>query len=272
MRRKVFIISDRTGITAETLGHSLMTQFDSIDFEQVSVPFVDSVDKARQVARRISDAAERDRCRPIVFSTLVDPDVRATVAAVDALFFDFFATFIGPLEKVFQHSSSHMVGRSHGLTDLRSYMTRMNAINYSLNHDDGLNSQGYEHADMLLVGVSRSGKTPTCLYMAMSFGIRAADYPLTEEDLTDLPLPEELAPYRTRLYGLSIDPQRLSEIRGERRANSRYASLQQCRYEVSRAEALFRRERIPCLNTSFSSIEEIATSILHQTGIRRRLY
>jgi hypothetical protein len=158
------------------------------------------------------------------------------------------------------------------MNDLRSYMLRMDAINYTLNHDDGLNSQGYEHSDMLLVGISRSGKTPTCLYMAMSFGIRAANYPLTEEDLSSLRLPLEIEPYRERLYGLSIDPQRLSAIRSERRPNSRYASLQQCRYEVARAEALFRRERIPCLNTSFSSIEEIATSILHQAGIRRRLY
>jgi hypothetical protein len=249
-----------------------MTQFDSADFDQVSIPFVDTVDKARQVAQRITAAGSDGRGRPIVFSTLVDPEVRATVAAADALYFDFFATFIGPLEKVFRLSSSHMVGRSHGMNDLRSYMLRMDAINYTLNHDDGLNSQGYEHSDMLLVGISRSGKTPTCLYMAMSFGIRAANYPLTEEDLSSLRLPLEIEPYRERLYGLSIDPQRLSAIRSERRPNSRYASLQQCRYEVARAEALFRRERIPCLNTSFSSIEEIATSILHQAGIRRRLY
>ncbi|HEY5789365.1 MAG TPA: pyruvate, water dikinase regulatory protein [Gammaproteobacteria bacterium] len=271
-RRTVFIVSDRTGITAETLGHSLLTQFDSIDFEQVSLPFIDTVDKARAAAERIHAAGIHDGHRPIVFSTLVDPEVRAVLNTVDALFFDFFATFIGPLEKVLQRSSSHMVGRSHGLADLRSYMTRMEAINYSLNHDDGLNSQGYEHADMILVGISRSGKTPTCLYMAMSFGIRAANYPLTEEDLGHLDLPPELAPYRERLYGLSIDPRRLREIRQERRPDSRYASLAQCRYEVSRAESLFRREGITCLNTSFSSIEEIATAILHQAGLKRRLF
>ena len=272
MKRTAFFVSDRTGITAETLGHSLLTQFDSVEFEQVTVPFVDTVDKAAAVARHVAAAGQRDGARPIVFSTLVDPEVRGTLAAADAQFFDFFAAFIGPLEKVFQHSSSHMVGRSHGLADLRSYMTRMDAINYSLNHDDGLNSKGYEHADMILVGVSRSGKTPTCLYMAMSFGLRAANYPLTEEDLAQLDLPPDLAPYRERLYGLSIDPKRLAEIREERRAGSRYASLAQCRYEVRRAETLFRREGITALNTSWSSVEEIATAILHKAGLRRRLY
>jgi regulator of PEP synthase PpsR (kinase-PPPase family) len=272
VKRTVFILSDRTGVTAETLGHSLLTQFESIDFEQVTVPFVDTVERAREAVARIEQATRRDGVRPVVFSTLVDREVRAVVKGVDALFFDFFETFIGPLEKVFESSSSHMVGRTHGLADLRSYMTRMDAINYTLNHDDGLNSQGYEHADMILVGVSRSGKTPTCLYMAMSFGIRAANYPLTDEDLSDLRLPADLEPYRERLYGLSIDPRRLGEIREERRPGSRYASLAQCRYEVNRAESLFRRERIACLNTSFSSIEEIATAILHQSGIARRLF
>ncbi len=272
MRRTVFILSDRTGVTAETLGHSLLTQFEALDFEQRTIPFVDSVDRAHLAAAQIGQAALRDGVRPIVFSTLVDAEVRATVKAVDALFFDFFETFIGPLEKTFQRSSSHMVGRSHGLADLRSYMTRMEAINFTLNHDDGLNSQGYEHADMVLLGVSRSGKTPTCLYMAMSFGIRAANYPLTEEDLADLRLPEELEACRDRLHGLSIDPQRLHDIREERRPQSRYASLAQCRYEVGRAEALYRREGIACLNTSFSSIEEIATAILHKSGLKRRLF
>jgi regulator of PEP synthase PpsR (kinase-PPPase family) len=272
LKRTVFILSDRTGVTAETLGHSLLTQFEQVTFEQVTIPFVDTVERARAAAARIAQAGSRDGGRPIVFSTLVDREVRAELKAVDALFFDFFETFIGPLEKVFQRSSSHMVGRTHGLADLRSYMTRMEAINFTLTHDDGLNSQGYEHADMVLVGVSRSGKTPTCLYLAMSFGIRAANYPLTDEDLAEMRLPPDLEVCRDRLYGLSIDPRRLQEIREERRPQSRYASAAQCRYEVSRAEALFRRERIACLNTSFSSIEEIAASILHQSGMQRRLF
>lgn len=272
MRRTVFILSDRTGVTAETLAHSLLSQFESVDFLLRTIPFVDTVERAHQAAAQVEHARAREGVRPIVFSTLVDREVRAVVKAVDALFFDFFETFIGPLEKTFRRSSSHMVGRTHGLADLRSYMTRMEAINFTLNHDDGLNSQGYDHADMVLLGVSRSGKTPTCLYMAMSFGIRAANYPLTEEDLEVLRLPPELAPCRDRLYGLSIDPRRLQDIREERRPGSRYASEAQCRYEVSRAEALFRRERIDCLNTSFSSIEEIATAILHRSGLRRRLF
>ncbi|MDE2089617.1 MAG: kinase/pyrophosphorylase [Gammaproteobacteria bacterium] len=272
MERTVFFVSDRTGITAETLGHSLLTQFENIGFTQITLPFVDSVQKAISAVEQINRSAREQRARPIVFSTLIDPETRYLLAASNGVFFDFFDVFIGPLEKELQIKSSHTVGRSHGLGNASKYNVRMDAVGFSLGTDDGIGLQHYARADIILAGVSRSGKTPTCLYLALQFGIHAANYPLMEEDLADLRLSASLGPFRAKLFGLSIDPERLHQLRHERRPNSRYASLKQCQYEVNQAEALFRTENIAFVNTTTMSIEEIATTILHQSKLERRLY
>jgi regulator of PEP synthase PpsR (kinase-PPPase family) len=269
--RTVFFVSDRTGITVETLGHALLTQFDGLRVRQVLLPFVDTQEKARGVAERIARAVREEAFKPLVFCTLIAPEVRRIVESTDAVYFDFFDTFIDPLEAELGLHSSHTVGRSHGMVDLEGYAVRMDAVNFALAHDDGVSTRAYDQADVVIVGVSRSGKTPTCLYMAMQYGIRAANYPFTEDDLEDARLPRALAPYRDKLYGLTIDPQRLAQIRQERRPGSRYASLAQCRYEVRQAETLYRRERIPHLSTTSQSIEELATAIRHQAGLTSRV-
>jgi Uncharacterized protein conserved in bacteria len=270
-KRTVFFVSDRTGITAETLGHSLLTQFD-VDMEQITLPFVDTPERARLALRQIEEANQANGERSIIFSTVIDTEVRSILRSANAVMFDFFETFISPLEQELKMPSSHMVGRSHGLRDNTTYDIRIDAMNYALNHDDGVTTHHYKQADVILVGVSRSGKTPTCIYMALQYGIYAANYPLTEEDLEDGGLPKLLEPYRAKLYGLTIQPERLQQVRFERRPNSRYASASQCQYEVARAEAIFRREGIPFVNTTTMSIEEIATTILHERKLKRRLY
>lgn len=272
MERTVFFVSDQTGITAETLGHSLLTQFDNIQFKQINLPYVDSVTKAEQVVEQINRAAQEDGVRPIVFSTLIDPRARTRVAECEGVFLDFFDTFIGPLERELSVKSSHTVGRSHGMVDTAKYGVRMEAVNFALNTDDGTTTHNYDQADIILTGVSRSGKTPTCLYLALQFGIRAANYPLTEEDLSDSRLPRALELFRHKLYGLTIDPLRLHQIRTERKPNSRYATLRQCQYEVRQVETLYRTKGIRFLNATAMSIEEIATTILHETKLKRRLY
>jgi len=270
-RRTVFFVSDQTGVTAETLGHSLLTQFDGRDLKQITVPFVDSVDKAEAVVRRINAVARSDGARPIVFSTLVQDDLREPFTRAEGLFLDFFATFLAPLEAEFQAKSSHQVGRAHGMADIIAYDRRMEATNFALHYDDGTRTSDYDQAELILVGVSRSGKTPTCLYLAMSYGVFAANYPLAEDELEDGRLPDVLLPHRDKLYGLTISPERLQEIRRERRPNGRYASAQQVRFELRAAEALFRRHQIPFVDTTTFSIEEIASTILNSTGIERRV-
>jgi len=269
-RRTVFFVSDQTGVTAETMGHSLMTQFEGLEFRPVTLPFVSSVDKAQEAVRRINRAAEEEGIRPIIFSTLVQDDLRGIVMTANGLFLDFFAAFVGPLERELNVRSTHRAGRAHGMADIAAYTARINATNYALSNDDGTGGD-YSHADVILVGVSRSGKTPTCLYMALQYGVFAANYPLTEEDLESGKLPRRLESFRKKLFALSIKPERLQQIRNERRPDSRYSSGQQVQYELRAAEALFTRYAIPCLDTTECSIEEIASRILNTSGIERRL-
>lgn len=269
-RRTVFFVSDQTGVTAETMGHSLLTQFEGLEFRPVTLPFVSGIDKAAEAVRKINLAHEETGVRPIVFSTLVQDEVRSVVKSSSALFLDFFDAFVGPLEQELATRSTHRTGRAHGIADLNAYTTRINATNFALANDDG-GGRDYDGADVVLVGVSRVGKTPTCLYMALQYGIFAANYPLTEDDLEKGGLPRSLDRHRRKLYGLTIRPERLQQIRNERRPDSRYASQQQVQYELRTAEALFERFGIPCLDTTETSIEEIASRVLDSSGIERRV-
>ena len=269
-RRTVYFVSDGTGITAQMLGHSLLTQFEGVEFNQVTLSFVDSVEKAEECLQRI--AADVRNGQPIVFSTLVNGDVREVVRRADAVFIDFFESFIDPLEAALGMQSSHTIGRSHSAMDKKEYQQRIEAINFAMAHDDGASHRELGQADVILIGVSRSGKTPTSLYLALQFGVRAANYPLIPEDFQRARLPEALRREKTRLYGLTIAPERLHEIRRERRPGSRYADIDNCRYEVSEAESMMRREGIRCINSTHKSIEEIATTILRELRIDRQVY
>ena len=259
--RTVFIISDGTGITAETFSHSILAQFET-PFKQIRLPFIDTVDKAYQAAREIDDCAKQSGLAPIVFTTLVNPEINEIISNSKALIMDMFHTFVAPLEKALGIKSTHAIGRSHQNADTDSYKNRIEAINFSLAHDDGQSHQNLPDADVILVGVSRSGKTPTSLYLAMQYGLKAANYPLIPDDFERGKLPGELVNHRKKLFGLTIDPQRLSEIRNERRPGSSYAKIENCRYEVNEAEAMMRRESIPWLSSTHKSIEEIATTVL----------
>ena len=271
MRRTVFYISDGTGITAETIGHSVLTQFDAVEADTVRIPFVDSLDKATVAAERVRMEGERTGVRPIVVNTVVDPALTAVLATSGALMLDVFAPFIAPLEKELGTKRQPRVGKAHGLTNFAEYEARINATNFAMSHDDGVDVN-YGDAEVILVGVSRSGKTPTCLYLALHFGVRAANYPITPDDLERQELPSHLKTHRRKLFGLTIDPVRLTQVREARRPGSRYAKLDQCRWEVAEAERLLKREGISTLSTTHTSIEEIASKVLAQLGLERHLF
>ncbi len=271
MRRTIFYVSDGTGITAETIGHSVLTQFDGVEFDTFRIPFVDDEEKAHGAAARIRNSYATGGVRPIVVNTVIDPVLSEVLATSGALMMDVFAPFIGPLEAELGMPRARRVGKAHGLTDFAEYEARINATNYALTHDDGIDVN-YADAEVILVGVSRVGKTPTCLYMALHYGVKAANYPLTEDDLDKLELPKRLVPYKPRLFGLSIDAQRLTQVREARKPGSRYAKLEQCRHELAQADKLFRRENIPVQNTTHTSIEEIASKILSQLGIEKHMF
>jgi len=230
------------------------------------------MEKAVAAREQINRCFREQGERPIIFCTFTDPEIRRIVETSDSICFDFFDTFISPLEQALETSSSHAMGRTHGMVDPNSYHCRINTVNFALFNDDGASLKQYPRADIILIGVSRSGKTPTCLYLALQFGINAANYPLTEDDLGSPSLPRALKPFKEKLFGLTISPEHLQRIREERRPASRYASLLQCRSEVDMLEELYFREKIPFLNTTTVSIEEIATTILQETGLHRRLF
>ena len=269
--RTVFFVSDHTGITTEVLGHSLLVRFEGLGFHYVTRPFVDSLDKAEGVVAEIK-AAALSGARPIVFSTLGDPAMLAGLGEDDALLFDVFAPYVARLERELGHPSSKRVGRSHGIVDLASYQMRIDAVDFALTTDDGLGTTQYQRADIILVGASRVGKTPTCLFLALQYGVRASNYPLAEDDFERSDLPEALAPYKDKVFGLTIDPLRLHGIRKKRKAGSVYASLERCDYEVREAERLFRGRNIRFLNTTTASVEEIAATIMQTADLQRRLY
>ncbi len=270
MKRHVFMISDGTGITAENLGNSLITQFGDIEFEKQTIPYIDTVEKAKNLTQRINQCYQDTGTKPLLFITLINPDIVKIIKKAHATLFDLFNTFLDPLEKELNTKSSYTVGKAHAVSNTQSYTARIDAIDYTLSHDDGIKAGDYSRSDIILIGVSRCGKTPSCLYMALHFGILAANYPFTEEDLTNFTLPDVLRPYKDKLFGLTIDLDRLQQIRNERRPNSRYSSTEQCRRELSEVEAMYRRENIPYLNSTRFSIEEIATKILASAGIKRR--
>jgi regulator of PEP synthase PpsR (kinase-PPPase family) len=270
--RTVFFISDGTGITAETFGNAILAQFE-LKPRHVRLPFIDSVDKAHQAIRQINHTAEVEGQKPIVFTTLVNMEILEVLKTnCHGMLLDMFGMFVAPLETELGLKSNHRVGRFSDASKSKEYDDRIEAINFSLAHDDGQSNRDLAGSDVILVGVSRSGKTPTSLYLAMQYGLKASNYPLIPEDFERRQLPPALVPHRKKIFGLTIAAERLAQIRNERRPNSKYASLENCRDEIHEAEAMMRREGIRWLSTTTKSIEEIATTILQEIRPERLEY
>jgi len=272
--RTIFFISASTAITAQSLGQSLLVHFDHIDFDQVTIPFVDTLEKAKEAAAQINADARKKALPPIVFSTIVNPEIRKEILKSEGVVFDPFDAFMSRLEDELHMRSSPDMSRHHGLLEDRMYNIRIDAVNYALSNDDGISTKDYDRADVIIVGVSRTGKTPTCLYLGLQFGIYAANYPLTEEDLyiEYKKIPGVLQPFREKLFGLTINPERLQKIRSERMPDSRYSSLVQCQRELAMAEYLFVSKNIPFINITTMSVEEIVATIMHRSKLQRRLF
>ncbi len=267
--RRVYFLSNGTAITAETLGHSLLAQFPGLQFTTKTIPFIDTLEKANAVSEEISHGIAWQGELPIVISTMADPELNKIINQSNALILDTFGEFLPRLESILNTASSNQGGRSHRIANPSLYESRIDAIDFSLIHDDGGKTRNYNETDIILIGVSRTGKTPSCLYLALQFGLKAANYPITEEDMESEQLPAPIRSFKNRLYGLSTDPNRLVNIRQERRPNSRYSSFDQCRYELRAAEEMYYRHKVPFLNTATMSVEEIAARIVEDTGLHR---
>lgn len=261
-KRTVYYVSESTGITAETLGHSLISQFEqTIEFKAIYMPFINTVEKAKKLAKQFDMVAKRDGARPIVFATMVEYETRVVLKRSNCLYIELFDTFIAPLSRELGVNPSGKTGLSHGMLNGESYENRMDIINFAMVNDDGARLDKFDQADVILIGVSRSGKTPTCLYLAMHFGIKAANYPLTPDDFEQNKIPDSLLKHKDKLVALTIDPPRLNRIREERRPGSEYASLKRCNSEVNQALQMFRKHGIWVLDTTTHSIEEVSSRI-----------
>ena len=264
-KKHVYFVSDHTGLTAEVVGQSLLARFDHVEFETSTRPFVSTEARAREVVEEFSRLPEP----PIVFSTVTDPDLRRLVADAASVHFDLFDPYIARLEEALGQPAVPVVGAAHSIRDLARYQARIDAVEFALNTDDGSNVKRYSTAELIVVGVSRVGKSPTCLYLAMTYGVRAANFPLVEEDLETDALPPSLAPFRDKLFGLTIDPRRLHELRSKRSPGTNYAGLERCEFEVRRAERLFRRHNVPFLDSTNVSIEELASQVIVMANLER---
>jgi regulator of PEP synthase PpsR (kinase-PPPase family) len=262
MKRTVYFVSESTGITAETLGHSLLSQFDAVEFEQVYMPYINTDLRARALNQRMQEAYERDGARPIVFATMLNQEIADTLKQGNCYYMELFERFVEPLSAELGVPPSRQSGRSHAITKPSMYTKRIEAINFAMANDDGVRPDNFRHADVVLVGVSRSGKTPTCLYLAMHYGLRSANYPITEEDFAKGELPPDVWNVKEKIFGLTIDPNRLQAIREERRPGSEYASAARCQSDIREAQNMFKRLDVPVLNTTNQSIEEISSHIL----------
>ncbi|WP_100158112.1 posphoenolpyruvate synthetase regulatory kinase/phosphorylase PpsR [Proteus columbae] len=271
--RTVFFISDGTAITAEVLGHAVLSQF-PLKMKSYTLPFVSTVERAEEIKQKISEIYKKSGAKPLVFYSIISPEVKQIINSSEGFCQDIVQSLVIPLEKEVGIEASPKLNKTHGLTEknLSKYDARIAAIEYTLSHDDGISLRNLDQAQVILIGVSRCGKTPTSLYLAMQFGIQAANYPFTADDMDFLKLPAELKEYQHKLFGLTIAPERLAAIRGERRENSRYASIRQCRIELAEVEALFRKNNIPYLNTTNYSVEEISTKVIDSMGLARRMF
>lgn len=265
--RVAFFVSDSTGITAETLGNALLANFPSITFTRRTFPFIDSAAAAESVMREI-EAAAADGTDPIVFCTVKSGPVGALIRSTHATHIDLLRGHLTELEGALGTTASEQLGQFHTVGDTERYFARMRAVEYAIEHDDGQSFRALDQADVVIVAPSRCGKTPTTMYLALQYGLLVANYPLTDDDYPTEGLPRELERYRTRCFGLTTTPLRLSQVRHERRANSTYASLAQCTLELRRAEDLYRRAHIPFVNSSTKSVEEMSAVIMQSLHLR----
>jgi hypothetical protein len=230
--RVAYCVSDHTGVTVEAVAKSVLSQFPALEFSLIALPFVDSKPKAEEAAAQIAASPGA-----LVFSSLTDPALRAILRDAHLNLFDVFELIAPSVEAALGQTATPAGGRIHGMAN--DYEARMDAVNFALNLDDGLNPERLGQADLILVGVSRVGKTPSALYLALQYGLRAANYPLTPDDLAQKSLPGVLLAHLPRLRALTLSAERLAVIRQARYPGSRYASLQECREEIVAAERLF---------------------------------
>ncbi|GAA1973638.1 pyruvate, water dikinase regulatory protein [Microbacterium pumilum] len=265
--RAAYFVSDSTGITAETLGSALLANFPGVAFQRHTIPFVDTVEGARNVVKDIERSLQNG-ARPIIFATVKSAEILAELRMSGSVIIDLLGGHLTELEDALGTTASEQLGQYHGVGDIERYFARMRAVEYAIEHDDGQSMRALDIADVIIIAPSRCGKTPTTMYLALQYGLLVANYPLTDDDFPSDGLPKTVARHVEKCFGLTTTPLRLSQVRHERRPSSTYSSLAQCTLELRRAEDLYRRNRVPFLNSSTKSVEEMSAVIMQSMRLR----
>ena len=267
-KRTTFFISESTGITAETLGHSLLSQFPHIDFTVNQRPFIDTEKKALELVKEINETNAKEHYKPIVFATMPEPHINKVLQGADCYYYEVFESFLDQIGKDLETEPTRESGLSHGLVNVKTYDARIDALNYTLKHDDAMVLKTLGDADVIIIGVSRSGKTPTSLYLALKFGIKAANYPITDDDFDRDRLPQSLLDNKDKLFATTIKAKRLHHIREKRMPNSHYSALATCKTEIKKAQALYEKYGLTPMDVSTRSIEELAAQIVRKLRLK----
>ncbi|MEE9444122.1 MAG: pyruvate, water dikinase regulatory protein [Cocleimonas sp.] len=266
-KRTVFFISESTGITAETLGMSLLSQFPHVEFTQIQRPFVDNEDTAKKLVGEINQVAAEESFRPLAFATMPEEKINQILQQANCHYYEVFESFLDKIGHDLKTKPVLESGLSHGLVNEKTYDARIDALNFTLKHDDAMVLKTLGDADVIIVGVSRSGKTPTSLYLALKFGIKAANYPITEDDFEQNALPDVLLENRDKLFATSIKAKRLHQIREKRMPNSSYSALETCKSEIKQAHALYEKYGLTPMDVTTQSIEELAAQIVRKLKV-----
>jgi len=265
--KEIYYVSDSTGILATNLGQALICQFPEVNFHEEKFPFIKTEEEAQKTINYI--VKQSSGRFPIIFSTLMDPKIRDIFDHPQVEFFDVCGTFLERLEGALEAKALRVPGFSRQI-DFIDMANRVEAINYTLNHDDGTKLSEYDEADVILVGVSRSGKTPVSVYLSTHMGLKSANYPLTERDLDSYSIPKSLRENKKKVVGLTTKPELLESIRQKRYPNSKYAKRSTCIHELQQAQQIFLRNQLPVIDTSGKSIEELATQISQEIGLYKK--
>jgi [pyruvate, water dikinase]-phosphate phosphotransferase / [pyruvate, water dikinase] kinase len=265
--RDVYYLSGSTGILAKDLGKALLCQFPDVPFREELIPFIQTEKEAEKAIERIRSRSTGQV--PMVISTLLGRKLNGILNHPDVEFLNIFDQFLRKIEDILEEKAVWKAGASRHPSE-RTMIKRVEAIHYCIDHDDGSGTKDYDEAEVILLGVSRSGKTPVSVYLATQMGIKTANYPLVLDDSPSFRLPPYITRNKKRLIGLSITPQLLHQYREQRYANSSYASLSTCRSEINEVNTLYLNHDIPIVTSDGKSIEEIAIHVTQLLNLKKK--
>ena len=259
---QIYLISDSTGETLERIFLALKAQFKNIDYKIHSYSFTRT---ENQILKILDEAETNDNS--IILYTIVDNNLAKYLANISndkkIPCFGVLGNLILNFSKILNQKASHEPSGQHILND--EYYDRIEAIQFTMNHDDGNLVNEIDKSDIILVGVSRTSKTPTSIYLANK-GLKTSNIPLVNENS----LPKKLRdnPQITCVVGLNTEPERLVDLRKNRMnslketENIKYTNLENIKREVMDAKKTFKKYRWPSIDVTRKSVEETAASII----------